>query len=470
MTKITIDELSNKLIEKFEARQKEKADKEAAELEAKKKAETEAKSSDIDLDELVDKIGEKMALKTQKIEAAKEEEKQKEQGNFNIGGKYKLDRDTQMLADAVMSKNIPGDGFKLAFKLDVNEGEDRLRSMYLQASKEGKKADLDGASSYGSQLLTEDWGTDLYMRMADLDGELFKYFPKVQMTSYKQHISELLADITVSAYSSYQDRAKAIETVTATSPTTADLALEAKTFVAKTNIYNLLTDDAKVNLLRGLRQKMAMKINSKVSAAAINGDTTATHMDEDLEAAGAYIPEAMFKGLRKYIMAGSLGVDGTDAAYTLADLDSVRAMMGKYNIGVNRKSCKWIFGVKSIKKLTGLLRAQTAAPNAADYVIRNGEVEEYEGHGIIVSEHQREDLEIDGYADSTGTDGNQGFIALVNTNQFVFGVRNQLMIEVVPDPLNGRRVVQGTIMLDFEPFETPSTTISCAAGLYGFTV
>jgi|WetSurMetagenome_2_1015567.scaffolds.fasta_scaffold02369_6 HK97 family phage major capsid protein len=382
----------------------------------------------------------------------------------------KLSKEEQMIVDGLMTKNIPGNGLEMKFKLDVQDGEDRLRYYFRHQAKEGKKVAIDGSSSYGADIVPEVYGTDLYVRATAMHGDLAKLFPKVGMTSDVEHIMELLGKITVSAYSSYANQNTAIENVTPTSETTGSATLTARTFVAKENVYDRTAADTKVNLVRALKTNMATEFASSLSKAILNGDTTATHMDEDLEAAGANIPEAMWKGLRKLTMAGSLGTDGTDAAYTIANLLSVRAKMGKYALGPNKQLCKWIFGVESYNKLVGLLLAQTAAPQMANYTLEGGDVDTFLGHEVLVSQHQREDLEIDGYADSTGTDGNQGFISLVNPNGFVLGVREEISVRLVPDPLNARTQIQGTLLMDFQPLETPSASISVCSGLYGFTV
>jgi HK97 family phage major capsid protein len=460
----------DELMAAFDKRQAEKTEKEAA----KAKSEKENKDRmDALKKEIKEEVKAEIATKTETKGDAEDVNAKVDPGNpaftkaMHTG--KKLSKDDQMIMDGLKS-NLPGNGLEIKFKLDVQDGEDRLRHIYQKQAKEGKKVAIDGSSSYGADIVPEIYGTDLYIRATAMHGNLAAIFPKVGMTSDVEYIPELLGKITVSAYSSYANQNTAIENVNATSDTTGSATLTARTFVAKENVYNRTADDVKVNLIRGLRQSMAGEFASKLSAAILNGDTTATHMDEDLEASGANIPEAMWKGLRKLTMAGSLGVDGTDAAYTIADLVKVRAIMKKYALGANKRLCKWIFGVESYNKLVGLLLAQTAAPQMANYTLEGGDVETFLGHEVLVSEHQREDLETDGYADSTGTDGNQGFISLVNPNGFLLGVREEVSIKIVPDPLNDRNQIQGKLLMDFQALEAPSTTISVCGGLYGFTV
>lgn len=459
------------LMAAFDKRQAEKAAKEAqtAKAEQAQKEMIETLKKEIK-DEVKSELG-----TTGKVEGAADTNAKTEGATPSAFGAAihlgkKLSKEDQMIMDAVMTKNLPGNGLKLTFPIDVAEGEDRVRHELRKAKSEGRKVAIDGSASYGADIVPEQYGTDLYVRATAMHGDLATLFPKVGMTSDVEYIPELLGKITVSAYSSYANQNTAMENVTASSDTTGSATLTARTFVAKENVYDRTAADVKVNLIRGLRKTMAEEFASKLSAAILNGDSTPTHMDEDLEAAGANIPEAMWKGLRKLTMAGGLGLDGADAAYTIANLISMRALMKKYALGKNKNKCKWIFGVESYNKLVGLLLAQTAAPQMANYTLSNGDVDLLLGHEVIVSEHQREDLEIDGYADSTGADGNQGFISLVNPEGFVLGVREEMSILVVPDPLNRRVQIQGLLLMDFQPLETPSTSIPVCAGLGSFAV
>lgn len=457
---------AQKVIKKAEL--KEEIKREIAE-EAKKKAEIEAKKK-------ADEEKEKEKLKAEVRKEIEEELKKGIPGApalppdgapaVHLG--KKLSRDAQMIMDALETKNLPSTGLEIEYDMDIWKAEEMLFKIKRDRS-EGKKADIDGASNYGAEFVPEEWATDFYMRLADLDGNLMQYFPKFPMTTNIKNIPEILGDVTIEAYSSYSAQNTAMENTTATSPTTDEGVLTARTFLGKTNVYDRVSKDEKFNLVRGLKQKLSMKLGSKISAAILNGDTTATHMDEDLETLGANIPEAMFKGLRKLTLAGSLGIDG-DATYTLANLDSVRKKMGKYAIGANLRKSIWIVGVKTYNELMGLWRASSSTPQAADFVLKNGYIESYMGHPVVISEHQREDLEIDGYFDESGTAAAEGFLSLTNTTQFVIGMREKMSIIIVPDPLKRRRQIQGQILLDFQPFETPSVTISSIAGLYAYTL
>jgi len=476
--KISMDEIVSKASEKaisestkavedalkrFEERWKEKEEPKEDKQEDKKEAQKEDQK--LDRESLVNDVVAQLKAASAAEDPTKGETHDNKQFPTAIKSGVKLTKDEQDLLDALHSQGPQ----TFTSKFDLYDAEDRLKTFLRKAERDGIKADLDGASSYGADILPESFSGDLYMRLFSQHGNLASYVRKVAMPYYKHNLAELIPGITVSAYSSYSNQNLAISAVTATSPTTSEAELTAKKFVAKTIVYNDLLSDVKVNLMRGLRQYIASEFAKSMSNAILNGDSSTTHMDEDYAAQSANIPEKMWKGLRYYIMTGSLGVDGTDAAFTLADLISVKATMKKYAKGAQKAACKWIFGDSALDDLVGLLLAQTAAPQMADYTIKNGEVQKFLGIDVLYSDLQREDLEIDGYADSTGTDGNQGFIALFNANEFVLGMRQETEIKVVPDDLNDRKVIQATMRGDFAPFETPSTTVTSCAGLYGYT-
>jgi HK97 family phage major capsid protein len=420
------EEVKAELVAEAKVIEEKKAEKEAIRAEYKKELDAE----------------------TKKIEGSKGEEKKVP----TIINRSNMSKADEAIMDLVKSEK----GGTIESDFDIEKAEAMI--------VEGKKADLDGAGGYGAELPPEEMANQLYVRMAALGGGLFNKFPKATMTSNVQKLTELRAPITVQEYSTYADITKGVENATASAPGTGEATLNSRLIVGKTYVYDYLTADAKVNLIKGVKSNLAVALDNRFSNLVLNGDTTGTHMDEDSSAAGNLL---LWKGLRRLAMTAGTSKDCTDAAYTLAELSDIEALMGKYAVGVNVKQALWIFGVKGIGKLKGLLAAKTG--NLADAVIKDGVVTSYLGHPIVVSEYQREDLEIDGFFDVSGVAASQGFISLVNVNQFIIGLRQKLVVEVIPDPLKKRKQITGTILCDFQPLETPTTSISSVAAGFGFT-
>lgn len=458
---ISVEELKSKLENGTPAiKLEELTTKIKKELEDKAKAEAEAEAkAKAEHDALVETIRKEEAEKAKAdIEADTERIKLENDKFKNTKKAKKMDDQSEEIYEALKSNST----LDKEFDFSVNDVNERIEAV------EGSKANIDGASSYGAEFVPGEFAPGFYFRMGSMHGSLMNLFPKIGMSTDKKSMQEILTKPTISAYSSYVNQNTAIENVTATDITTATQDLTARKFVAKINVYDTVLADEKFGLMKGIKQALADELAASVSSAILNGDTTAIHMDEDFEAAGANIPEAMWKGIRKLTLAGSLGVDGS-ATYTLAEMESVKKLMGKYALGVNGQKSVWILGPKTYNQLVSLWRASTSTPNAADFAIKNGTVETYLGHRVIVSDKQREDLEVSGYFETSGTAASEGFASLVNTSQFVLGIRDAMSIKVVPDPLNDRKVVQATLRMDFQPFEAPSTTISTCAALYNFT-
>jgi HK97 family phage major capsid protein len=432
---ISIEEITAQVKAEIAAEAKAKAEAEAVEAEKKAKLEEE--------------IREKVKAELSKTAPAAEV------GAPAVHTRTKMDETSETILDLVKGRQ----GGEISLDINLAKAEETLQ----------QKA-WNGASTTGAELVPQDYATDLYVRMEAMGGGLFNRFPKAIMTSNIQNIHEITGNVTVEAYSSYATGNTAIENVTKSTPATALQTLNARTFVAKVDVYDQLDEDSKVNIVRALRGKMAMALDNQVSNAIINGDSDGTHQDEDSAALGANTPVAMWNGLRKYAMAVTgLNAALTDGGFTLSDLAGLAKLGGKYFLGQNMAKAFWILGPKGYNALRALILANTATPTAATASLVNGELQKFLGYNVVTSEYQREDLEDDGFYDITGSSLGKGFVSLVNPSEFIIGLRKNFSVKVVPDPLNGKKVVIGEMRLDFQPFETPSATVSSVVGGYGFT-
>jgi HK97 family phage major capsid protein len=303
-----------------------------------------------------------------------------------------------------------------------------------------------------------------------MSGDLFNRFPKVIMNSNTINMGELIGTPTSYAYSSYSAGATAIENATKSTPETATKQLNARTFVAKVDVYDHIAEDSKMGIIKNLKNLIAQTLSNDISNAIINGDTAVSPSDEDVAASAATDPRRMWDGLRKYAMGVTeLNTALTDGGFTLDDLTALNKMGGKYFLGKNTNLAFYILGVAGYNQLLSKVLASSATPLLATASMQNGVVQSYLGHPVVTSEYQREDLEDDGFYDVTGTTLDKGFVTLVNPTQFLIGLRKAITVKVVPDPMNGKKVVIGELRMDFQPLQTPSATIKSVVGGYGFT-
>jgi len=227
-----------------------------------------------------------------------------------------------------------------------------------------------------------------------------------------------------------------------------------------------LDEDAIMLWMPRIKKRLTEIMANTVEACDLNGDTTATHQDTDIEALGANDGRTAWKGLRKLFLAGSLTKDCTSGDLNEANLHAIRALLGIY--GVDPTECAWIFGPTAyIKQIILLTNVRTVDKYGPAATVIKGELAKYDGAPIVVSAHQREDLNASGVDD--GVTATKGCCMYVNKNYFFHGDRRLVTLDgekwITTDQFNlvcFRR-------LDFQPLVAPSTTYSFGAMGYNFT-
>jgi HK97 family phage major capsid protein len=227
-----------------------------------------------------------------------------------------------------------------------------------------------------------------------------------------------------------------------------------------------LDEDSIVTWLPFMKQKLAQTLGNTVEAAILNGDTTATHQDADIETLGATDGRCAWKGLRKLAIAGSLNSSLASGNVNDANMLVVKALLGKY--GTDPKEGAWIFGphayVKYVLKLTNVVTQNLYGPKAT---VTTGELVQYMGSPVIVSEHCREFINASGVED--GTTATKGTMLYVNHRNFFVGDRRMVTIDaekwLTTDQIN----MVAFRRLDFQPIQAPSSTYSIVGIGYNFT-
>ena len=238
------------------------------------------------------------------------------------------------------------------------------------------------------------------------------------------------------------------------------------TFTAKKLRGRLITsaeldEDSIIAWIPYIRNKLAFILGNTVEAAILNGDTTGTHMDTDINALGATDGRKAWKGLRRL----TLGVAGLDKDCTSGDINeanmlAVKALCGKY--GVKPKDGAWIVGpgglLTYMLKLDGVVKLYEYGPQAT---VKTGELVQYMGSPVIVSEHCREDTTTAGI---NGVSGNTKKTFLyVNHRYWYVGDRRMVTLAAEPWITTDQINLVAFRRLDFQPVATPSATISIAA-------
>ena len=203
-----------------------------------------------------------------------------------------------------------------------------------------------------------------------------------------------------------------------------------------------------------------------IEYAIVNGDTTATHQDTDIEAAGTYHAGTAFKGLRKLAIAGSCKTDVNSNPYKTSTMRGLRASMGKY--GVVPTDVALLVSPAGYIQLLSNADVKTYDVFGPQATILQGQLASFDGHPVIVSECMREDL------DATGVNGASGntFGAYLYVNKNMFAVGNRLGLESKYSDdalmLYGAKAFVSQKRVDFQPQLTPSTTNSTV--WYGYNI
>ena len=210
--------------------------------------------------------------------------------------------------------------------------------------------------------------------------------------------------------------------------TAVDLAVEVLT-------SKHLEEDSIVAILPFLRSEVVMALKRGVEEACINGDTTATHMDTDIEAAGATDRRTAWKGYRKHALANSYSVDfaGAGNAFDFETFLKVREKHGKY--GINPSDLFWLLSLTtffrslSLKDTNGNAVVTTIDKLGSRATALTGVLGVLAGQEIAVSEFMRDDLNASGVNDGVVT--SKSSILSVQKSGFVFGDRRDARIQLL---------------------------------------
>ena len=224
-----------------------------------------------------------------------------------------------------------------------------------------------------------------------------------------------------------------------------------------------LDEDSIMLWLPYIRKRLMDILRNSVEAIDLNGDTTGTHQDTDYEAADTH---TNWKGLRKLLLAGSCVKDCSSGNLSEANLLAMRGFCDVY--GVDPTEGVWIFGPTSylsqIIKLTNVATLDKIGDRAT---IIKGQLSAYYGSPILVSAHQREDLNASGVDD--GATATKGAAMYINKNYFFHGDRRAVTLDAEKWITTDQYNLVAFRRLDFQPLVAPSTTYTFGCIGYNFT-
>lgn len=341
----------------------------------------------------------------------------------------------------------------------TRNGEHMAKSV-RQAALYGQKAITAGGSGAGLELVDIDLSSDLLSRLY-LESNVAKEFvaQEIQMPTnpFKLPMTTVRPTFLVGS-----ETGAAVES----NPTTAAPTLTAAKLIGMSIYSYEAEEDAIVAILPMLQQQLGSAAADALEGALLNGDTTGTHQDSDIHAVTNHASK-LFKGFRKYAIAGSLTTDISATGITAAAIGSVRKKLGKY--GMRPRDLVLIVGPKAYNDIMLLAETLTAEKVGSDLArILTGEAPTIFGIRIITSAQCREDLTATGVYVGSGVH-TKGSIVMVHKPSFLMGTRRGFTVEVFREITTQVNKVVASFRRAFIPNETPSTTESCVSMGFNYT-
>ena len=427
-------------------------------------------AANVDVDDLTDKIGEKVAGSTLDVESLTEAFK-------NAVGSIKTDSKMEHSATKD-EENVPliempfGDskhsltvGMKqlhnIMCKKHQNEGipESSLKIAEARGRQleEGQKGLTTGGSGTGTELsrVNVDLSSTLNERLY-AESAVARRFQGSELTMPTNPFKLPV----VNARPQFQIIAEAATSVGALDDVgTANVTLDTFKLVGIAEYSYEVDEDSVLAILPIITNQLSSSAADALEDAIINGDTATTHQDT-LDSAGAAMaatsPSKACDGLRKLGLTSGLAVDAGDAAFTPDLVGSMRAALGVY--GLRPQDLALVVSIADYNTLLVDDNTATYQLWGGGNTLQNGQLPQIWGIDIVPSSQMRDDLDDDGVNSSTGANNIHSAACLVHVPSYVVGVKRGFTVEIDNDKYKQTNAVIASFRRDFQPIGTPDAT------------
>jgi len=253
--------------------------------------------------------------------------------------------------------------------------------------------------------------------------------------------------------------------IKATTPGTSNFEFTAKKLAARVLFSEEINEDAAINMLDFVRGELAIAISEALEKAILDGDDSTTHQDSDVTDAND--ARKAFKGLRYFALnnAGTATLSFSGGAPTTALLRNLRKLMGKY--GVNPKNLFWGFSPAGYIQALSISEVVTVDKLGANATIVTGQLAQFDGAPVLVSEHIRDNLNASGVYDGVTT--NLTVVHLVDKRGFWIGQRGGVTINTTRDFETDQIILVAKHRVSFkDPYD--ATSASAIQSVLGINV
>jgi HK97 family phage major capsid protein len=330
-------------------------------------------------------------------------------------------------------------------------GDNRINSLRRSVIMGGKAITTTGSGS-GLELVYTDLSSQLMERLylnSDLATELMSSEVVMPTDPFKFPMTTTRPTFSVGSEAPGTDP-------TASNPGTSAITLDAQKLIGMGDYSYEADEDAVIAVLGMIQDGLSAGAADAFESALIEGDTTGTHQHSDYNSVANHHAK-LFKGFRKYALAGSLTQSLSTGNINFANIKAMRKLMKQY--GVKPRDLMLIAGPMGYNDLVGLEETLTydKVGNQAAARILTGEAASIAGIRIVVSAALREDLNASGVYDGSTT--SKGSLLLVHRPSWLVGVRRGFTLEVDVDKKRQINYVIASFRRAFVPKETPSTAL-----------
>jgi HK97 family phage major capsid protein len=358
----------------------------------------------------------------------------------------------------------------------IRNGENQIKS--LRQGLAGGKAVGDALSTtnigFGSQLMPMELSSDLQMRMY-LESALAAEMLSMEIEMPTQPFEFPLVTTRSSFYTgteavTWSNQASNPQNST---PGTGRVQLDAKKLIGMSEYSYEADEDSIVAILPMIQNQLSTAAADAYEGSLINGDTTATHQDYDYNLISGHHAK-LFKGFRKYALAGGLGVDFSTTAPAGTGINATHI------IALRKKMQRWglrpselaiVVGPQGYNDLVGLDETLSfyKVGSQAQTRILTGEAPSIFGIRIIVSSQMREDLDSTGVNSATSANNIKGSILMFHRPSWMVGTRRGFTVEVDQSKRRQTNSVIASFRRAFTPKETPAASMPLCVLGYNYT-
>ena len=294
----------------------------------------------------------------------------------------------------------------------LNRPVTRLHS--YQEDTELRKAMTTTGSGTGAEWVPTGFSTEL-TELVRLELKVAALFPHINMPTNPFKLPSLTAGFAAKLSGE-------LGTQTKQSLGTGNKQLTAKKLIVVGSTSEEEEEDSIIAVLPLIRAELVTGLADGIENGILNGDVSGTHQDSDTTAADDV--RKAFSGLRYRALAVN-AVDG--ATFDEIKIRAIREAMGKY--GVLPTKVAYIAGFRAYYAMMSWTNALTYDKIRDRATLLTGQLGEFDGSGIIVSEHARQDLNASGVYDGTTTTKATLTAVKIGPGGYLIGDRRLVQVE-----------------------------------------